>query len=345
MYFSSDRGGSFNLWRVPIDEETGIVTGELQPVTTGAADSGPLTISADGSRIAYVEDRSSNNLQKIRFDPEDGEFVGDPEWMTRGSVIMFDVDVSPDGEWIAYYPNSLKEDLFLARTDGSGRRQLTDDIHKDRDPAWSPDGKQIAFFSDRSGSYEVWTIQTDGRGLRQLTDVPGVVVSTPLWSPDGSRLGVYFGDPFFFIDPDLPSDEQEPEPMPAWDGKDGTFGVAAWSRDSRFLAGAFFSQSDVPNRYEGFGIYSLETGEYEKILERDDFQTIDLQAVWLADGRRMIFTSQSRVYLLDRETREYREIFDAGRDGVRVVWLSADDHILYWMRFTGEGDIWMLELE
>ena len=345
LYFSSDRSGSFNLWRVPIDEETGVVTGELQPVTTGAADSGPLTISVDGRRIAYVEDRSSNNLQKIRFDPEGGEFVGEPEWLTRGSVIMYSVDVSPDGEWIAYYPNALKEDLFLARIDGSGRRQLTDDIHKDRDPAWSPDGKQIAFFSDRSGSYEVWTIQTDGRGLRQLTDVPEGWTSSPWWSPDGSRLGVYFDNTFSFIDPDLPSGEQEPEPLPAWDGKDGTFGVEAWSRDSRLLAGAFFSQPDEQNRYEGFGIYSLETGKHEILLERDDFPLIDFSAVWLAAGRRLIFSYESRVYLLDRETRKYRKIFDADRDNVTVTWLSPDDRTLYWMRFTGEGDIWMLELE
>lgn len=81
---------------------------------------------------------------------------------------------------------------MLVGRDGANWRDLTNDKFFDRYPRWSPDGKQIAFVSDRSGVYEIWTIDADGTNLRQVTfgGLPGT--SFPLWSPDG---GTYFSGP------------------------------------------------------------------------------------------------------------------------------------------------------
>lgn len=57
------------------------------------------------------------------------------------------------------------------------------DIH----PRWSPDGARIAFSSNRTGHYEIWTVGADGTGLRQVTAGPGEK-TWPAWSPDGSRI-------------------------------------------------------------------------------------------------------------------------------------------------------------
>jgi TolB protein len=58
-------------------------------------------------------------------------------------------------------------------------------------PAWSPDGKKIGFYSNRSGSYEIWTIEPDGSGLQQLTDTPGQSANFAVWSPDGSQMAYF----------------------------------------------------------------------------------------------------------------------------------------------------------
>jgi Tol biopolymer transport system component len=57
------------------------------------------------------------------------------------------------------------------------------DIH----PRWSPDGSRLAFSSNRTGRYEIWTVAADGSGARQVTDGPGEK-TWPTWSPDGKRI-------------------------------------------------------------------------------------------------------------------------------------------------------------
>ena len=189
LYFSSNRGGSMNLWRIPFREETGDVLGPPEPVTTGAAAAAwyPST-SKDGGKIAHVARVRESDIWKVPFDPATGRVDGEPIAVTQDSREEDEQDVSPDGLWLAYRSIGRQEDIFIMRTDGTGRRQLTDDIHNDRGPRWSPDGGTIAFYSNRSGSYEIWTIRPDGSGLTQLTDSPGKSTRSPVWSPDGQWL-------------------------------------------------------------------------------------------------------------------------------------------------------------
>jgi Tol biopolymer transport system component len=64
---------------------------------------------------------------------------------------------------------------------------LTDRRARDLRPRWSPDGAQVAFFSDASGNDEIWVVNADGTGLRRLTDHPGADFD-PDWLPDGRLL-------------------------------------------------------------------------------------------------------------------------------------------------------------
>ena len=66
-------------------------------------------------------------------------------------------------------------------------RYLTDGRFNDGDPAWSPDGRQIAFSSDRDGNREIYVMGADGGSVRRLTDHPAWD-GHPYWSPDGSRI-------------------------------------------------------------------------------------------------------------------------------------------------------------
>ncbi|HYN96895.1 MAG TPA: hypothetical protein VES42_23890, partial [Pilimelia sp.] len=77
-------------------------------------------------------------------------------------------------------------DIFL-RAGAAPAARLTDEPATERHPALSPDGRLVAFTSDRGGSNDVWVIGADGAGPRRVTDHPGDD-QWPTWSPDGRRL-------------------------------------------------------------------------------------------------------------------------------------------------------------
>jgi TolB protein len=110
---------------------------------------------------------------------------------TRGAPgrELSDLAWSPNGKLLAFAQTDRLGGAELHVLDpGSGKDlALTSGGHLDRCPSWSPDGKSIAFLSDRSGSFQVYTLGLDGRTLRQVTRDPAPKTCVA-WSPRGDRL-------------------------------------------------------------------------------------------------------------------------------------------------------------
>jgi len=105
-----------------------------------------------------------------------------------------DPQLSPDGKNVAYVvtvidkaENRSNSDIWIVPAAGGEARKLTDSPKQDRHPRWSPDGRSIAFESNRDGSFQIYIVNADGGGTRQLTSI-STEASTALWSPDEKTM-------------------------------------------------------------------------------------------------------------------------------------------------------------
>jgi len=337
LYFASDRGGSMNLWRIPIEEKSGKVLGQPEPVTTPSAYSAHISFSRDGRRLAYVQSVIRQNLQQVGFDPATETIVGQPSWITQGSKLATRPDLSPDGKWVVFDTQGEKqEDLFITEKDGTGLRQLTDDTYKDRMPRWSPDGKRIAFYSDRSGKYEVWTINPDGSGLQQITYVSGNL-NYVIWSPDGSRLAYSTQRGFpFILEVGKPWKEQTPQALPPMSDPNRWFAAWSWSPNGERLVGM---QQREGVYSSGLFLYSLESKQYEQLTDSGRFP------IWLNDSRRLLAVFGNKLCLVDSQSKKVHDVLLVAPNNIGVFALSRDNRQIYFSLHTTEADIWLMTLE
>ncbi|HEY1306042.1 MAG TPA: protein kinase [Vicinamibacterales bacterium] len=339
LYFVSNRGGTMNIWRVAIDEDTGQARGQPEPITSPAPFTAHLSLAGTGTLLAYSAVLETQNIQKLRVDPVKGEVVGDPVAVTTGTRFWSDPDPSPDGTSVVFYSQVGPEgDLYVANSDGIAMRQLTDDVAIDRVPRWSPDGEWISMFSDRGGTLHAWEIRRDGSDLRQLTRQPSSVTA---WSPDGRRLAISRrvlnakqGDrTASIIDAHVPLEGGTVVDLPAPPPPFVTFNPNAWSPDGTRIAGQ--NGFTTP----GFSIYSTVTKTFERAVEFGEWP------VWLPDGKRILFVARGHEFhVFDTRTKELKRIYSVKRDTLGPPRLTRDGRDMYFSRRVTEADIWVAKL-
>lgn len=100
------------------------------------------------------------------------------------------LDVAPSGKFMIF---DMLGDLYKVDIDGGDATPLTQDFAWNIQPSISPDGKHVAFISDRDGLSNVWLMDIDGGNLRQVTSEKNNLIHSPKWSPDGEYLVVTKG--------------------------------------------------------------------------------------------------------------------------------------------------------
>jgi Tol biopolymer transport system component len=339
LYFSSTRGGTMNLWRVPIDEASGRTRGEAEPVTTPSPWSGYYSISRDGTKLAYASLDLRSTLVKMAFDSTREAVVGPAVPVLKGTRVIRDHEVSPDGQWVVFTETGAQEDVIVARIDGTQYTRLTDDTYRNRSPVWSDDGKRILFYSDRSGDYHLWTIRPDSTGLT-LVPTPQFRALSPAWARDG-RVAFLTTTPSTGIPGSwyLLSQVEAGGTLELQPPVDATdfFWPMAWSPDGTRLAGDIQGPSGM-----GLGVFTLASRQYMK----QPGAAFWLAMAWLSDGRRLIVRDDRGIWIVHPDTQDWRPLVSVGGFCAgRSVGLTRDDKWITYTETGTEGDIWIATLK
>jgi Tol biopolymer transport system component len=165
---------------------TSVVIGfTLASILPGAAE-------AAGGRIVLASARDGD--EEIYLVRPDGTGL---TRLTRNRVSDHSPVWSPNGRRIAFVSDrDGDEEIYLMRADGKRLRQLTRNGRRadgtaiaDLLPAWSPDGRRIAFASNRArGQLDIYVVNVDRTGLRRLTRTRRAIDVAPAWSPDGTKI-------------------------------------------------------------------------------------------------------------------------------------------------------------
>jgi Tol biopolymer transport system component len=189
LYYSSNRGGSMDLWQQSIDDN-GAAAGEPRAITTGT-EILRSAFSADGSKLAYSRGRFIvSNLWSVPILKDRPATWADAKQLTFDEANVEFVHVSPDGKRLLVSSDkSGNPDLWMLPADGGDMQQVTNDPTPDWRGDFSPDGQSIAFYSYRSGYRELWLMPVDGGPARQLTnDREDNYFSG--WSADGREVAL-----------------------------------------------------------------------------------------------------------------------------------------------------------
>ena len=159
-------------------------------------------LSPDGSRVAFSSNREGRfHIYVVGVDGEGMRLLtngpdhdSEPAWSPDGSRIAFARGFDATGNGVFVQTCAEASDILVVEVDAEEPVEvnLTNGAHG-TDPAWSPDGKRIAFASDRAGNFDIYIMSSgDGGDVKQLTQDEWAEAD-PAWSPDGSQIAYTAG--------------------------------------------------------------------------------------------------------------------------------------------------------
>ena len=302
IYFLSDRNGPVSLFAY--DTKTKQVTEALHSdgFDFKTATAGPDAIVIEQFGAIKLYDLQTHQAHNVSIKIEGDLASVRPHFAKVEPRRIQNFGISPTGARAVF---EAWGEIFTIPTDKGDIRDLTHSpAVADRDPAWSPDGKSIAYFSDESGEYELCIRDQNGLGTVRHINLgnPPSFFYTPTWSPDSKKIA--YTDKrlqLWYVDLDNPT----PKLVDAdWFGGFGPTQLSqTWSPDNKWIAYA----KQLPNGLHAVFVYSVDQSKFFQVTDGMSDATYPQ---WDKNGKYLYFMASTNTGLtpagLDMTSDEHR---------------------------------------
>jgi dipeptidyl aminopeptidase/acylaminoacyl peptidase len=302
---------------------------DVEPsIVVSGLDDADFAVSRDGRRLAYTRSHRQSTIWMAER-PDDARSPIVRQQLVHATFEHRTPSISPDGQWLTFAAGQgmRKSNIHRMPLAGGAPQQLTFMEGHCVNPAWSPDGKQIAYLCDESGRYQVWIVGADGGRPRLLPKTEAILGtgSELAWSP-GTRV-LYRGPNGQVIAVDPETEDQRP-----------------LVRDPGFFVGgrAIYSPDGARVAVRGTtGLWVVATTDGSGgIVARD----LALALVgWSPDGSSLLAHSADQMFAMPVAGGPSRVLFElpvarttyvASRDAQRFVYVTT----------SRASDVWMVTL-
>ena len=281
IYFLSDRDYVMNIWSYELETKKLKQETFFKEFDCKQLESGGENLIFENSGYLYTFNLNSGNLEKLSITVR-GDFPwARPHWEEVGDQISNQA-MSPKGKRAVF---EARGDIFTVPEKKGDIRNLTASSGiADRNPAWSPDGKSISWFSDEGGEYHLVIADQYGNNKKKINISNPTFYYTPVWSPDSKYIS--FGD----ADRNLWIVNISKKSVSLIDNEGFAHPERTiypeWSPDSKWIA----YTKRLKNQYNVVFIYSLKKN---KSFQLTDGLSDSKSPAWDNDGKYIYFLAST----------------------------------------------------
>lgn len=308
VYFISDRDGIANVWSYDTATKALTQRSKFIDYDVKSLDAGGGAVVFEQSGYLHVFDPKTNKTEQMTI-----SVAGDFPWMmTRFEDVtarMSNVSLSPTGKRILV--EARGEIFTIPESKGDIRNITNSSGSAERQPAWSPDGKWISYFSDKSGEYKLVIESQDGVGApREIAFDKASFYYTSVWSPDSKKL-LYTDTNLNVWVMDIESGKAKAVGNDPWMVPSRTL-APSWSPDSKWVAFA----SRLNTLYRAIIVANVDTGEKKQIT---DGLADAMYPVWDASGKYLWFLASTDFGLAS----QWLDMTSYGREETFALYLAV----------------------
>ena len=281
VYFASDRDDVMNLFRYKPGSQRVEQLTRFTDFHIRSMDAGHGAVVFEQAGALHLFEPSGSKLTRLKIQVRTDGLAATPRWQSVEGHVR-DAEIAPNGKRAVF--EARGEIITVPKEHGDARNLTnTPNVHE-RSPIWSPDGEQIAWFSDAGGEYHLEVHDRRGQGESKSYELGGMgFYYSPVWSPDGKHiLFVDKGNQLSYV-------TLEGGAVTAIASIQGSLGVlsptAVWSPDSQWIA---FENRNERTLYDHVALFELATGTVTSVT--DDFAA-SMNPAFSGDGKHLFFNA------------------------------------------------------